>query len=232
MARAAVTPELEKERRRKWILLIVMLLSLAVMITSLIFLARIRGWRVRRSEKSLLTIVSASSPVSADSDQTLSFVDDDFMIDERCAAQLEQMLHDCRAAGHKPKILAAYRSASEQRELFNALTEDLVADGHDFDTARELAALQVDPPGESEHQLGLAVDIADEEDHKPGGTQLWLDAHAWEYGFILRYPAGKENITGKNFVPDHYRYVGTDAAKQIHELDITLEEYVAMFYGN
>ena len=165
MARAAVTPELEKERRRKWILLIVLLLSLAVMITSLVFLARIRGWRVRRSEKSLLTIVSASSPVSADSDQTLSFVDDVFMIDERCAAQLEQMLRDCRAAGYKPIIISAYRSESEQRELFNALTEDLVADGHDFDTARELAALQVDPPGESEHQLGRAVDIAEKAEH-------------------------------------------------------------------
>ena len=73
MARTAVTPEMEKEKRRKLILMTALLLSLAVMITSLIFLARIRGWRVRRSEKSLLTIVSASSPASADSDQTLSF---------------------------------------------------------------------------------------------------------------------------------------------------------------
>ena len=231
MARTAVTPEMEKEKRRKLILMTALLLSLAVMITSLVFLGRIRGWRVRRSERSLLTIVNASSPAPADYDQTLSFVDDDFMIDERCAAQLEQMLLDCRAAGFSPKILAAYRSESEQRELFNALTEDLVSSGYDFETAKSLASLQVDPPGESEHQLALAVDLAPGESNADG-TPGWLDAHAWEYGFILRYPEGKESITGKTYVPDHYRYVGLDAAKQIHELDITLEEYVAMFYGN
>ena len=73
MARPAATPESEKEKRRKWILLITLLLSFAVMITSLFFLAKIRGWRVRRNDKTLLTIVNAQSPVPSDSAQTLAF---------------------------------------------------------------------------------------------------------------------------------------------------------------
>ena len=116
MARSATTPELEKEKRRKWILLITLVLSLAVMLTSLLFLAKIRGWRVRTNDQSLLAIVNENTPVPADSGQTLAFIDDAYMIDARCAAELEQMLLDCRLAGNDPQILAAYRSESEQRE--------------------------------------------------------------------------------------------------------------------
>ncbi len=230
MARSATTPELEKEKRRKWILLITLVLSLAVMLTSLFFLAKIRGWRVRKNDQSLLAIVNENTPVPADSGQTLAFIDDAYMIDARCAAELEQMLLDCRLAGNDPQILAAYRSESEQRELLNAMTEDLTAAGYEFETAREMASEQIEQPGHSEHQLGLAVDIGGKE--SGDGTNRLLDEHAWEYGFIRRYPDGKEDITGKACAQDHFRYVGLDAAKQIHELDITLEEYVSMFYGN
>jgi len=229
MTHSAATPESEKEKRKKWILLITLLLSLAVLLTSLFFLAKIRGWRVRRNDQSLLTIVNAQTPAPADSGQTLAFIDDTHMIDERCVSDLERMLSDCRMAGNNPQILAAYRSESEQRELLNAKTEDLMAEGHDFEQARELAEESVELPGHSEHQLALAVDIEEGED---GATQRWLSEHAWEYGFILRYPEGKEAITGKACSENHFRYVGPDAAKQIHELDITLEEYVSMFYGN
>ena len=230
MARPAATPESEKEKRRKWILLITLLLSFAVMITSLFFLAKIRGWRVRRNDKTLLTIVNAQSPAPSDSAQTLAFIDDTHMIDARCAYELEKMLSDCRAAGHAPHILAAYRSESEQRELLNAVTENYMADGLSFEEAKRRADEEVEQPGCSEHQLGLAVDIGDEQDER--GTQQWLEEHAWEYGFILRYPAEKESVAGMACGENHFRYVGLDAAKQIRELDITLEEYVFMFYGN
>ena len=69
------------------------------------------------------------------------------------------------------------------------------------------------------------------EEKDQSALRLWLSSHAWEYGFILRYPEGKESVTGHAFMPEHYRYVGQSAAKQIYELDVTLEEYVAMFYG-
>lgn len=229
----AATPESEKQNRRKWILIIALSLSLITLITSLFFLARIEGWLGGRDGTTLLTIVNAENAAPEDREQTLAFIDDEHMVDARCATELEGMLMACRAAGFDARVTAAFRSASEQRELFNALADSYMARGSDAASAKELAAREIEQPGHSEHQLGLAVDLADGEDAEKdqGPMQDWLSAHAWEYGFILRYPQGKESITGHGFAPTHYRYVGQAAAKQIRELDLTLEEYVSMFYG-
>ena len=87
-------------------------------------------------------------------------------------------------------------------------------------------------PGTSEHQLGLAVDIVDrsnqnlDESQEDTAVQQWLMAHSWEYGFILRFPTGKSDITGIIYEPWHYRYVGRDAAKEIYDRGICLEEYL------
>ena len=82
-------------------------------------------------------------------------------------------------------------------------------------------------PGTSEHELGLAVDInADKEQSSNEEVYNWLAENAWRYGFILRYPQGKEDITGIDYEPWHYRYVGKEVAKEIYEAGITLEEYV------
>ena len=89
-------------------------------------------------------------------------------------------------------------------------------------------------PGTSEHQLGLAVDIVDKSyqilDKKQETTavQKWLMEHAWEYGFILRYPNGTTDLTGIIYEPWHYRYVGRDAAADIRDKGVTLEEYIEM----
>ena len=202
-------------RRRRWILLSVMALALCFLIVSVLFLARINGWIGGKDETALLTIVDAAHPVSENAYQSLSFLDDSFMVDERCAEELE-----------------AYRSATEQRELLNALTEEYMTQGMSADEARSLALQRHDEPGCSEHQLGLAVDIEDEESEAAALTERWLREHAWEYGFIQRYPQGKESVTHHPYTPAHYRFVGLDAARQIQELDLSLEEYVAMFYGN
>ena len=82
-------------------------------------------------------------------------------------------------------------------------------------------------PGTCEHALGLAVDInADKEQSSNEEVYNWLAENAWRYGFILRYPKGKEDITGIDYEPWHYRYVGKEVAKEIYEEGITLEEYV------
>lgn len=233
MERADMTPETEKENRKKWILLTAMLLSLAVLVISIIFLARINGWAGRKDGMTLLTIVDGETAAPEDQKQTLAFIDDEHMLDARCTQELERLLADCRTAGCEPVITAAYRSASEQRELFNALAESYMEQGSDAESAKALARQLIDPPGHSEHQLGLAVDISDgrENDVAREQTQQWLAEHAWEYGFILRYPEGKESVTGHTFDAAHYRYVGADVSKQIHELDLTLEEYVSMFFS-
>ena len=76
-------------------------------------------------------------------------------------------------------------------------------------------------PGHSEHQTGLAVDL-----NGPDETYAWLAENCWDYGFILRYPDDKIELTGIIYEPWHYRYVGVEAAKQINELGMCLEEYV------
>ena len=233
MEQAPATPETEKEKRRKWILLIAMLLSLAVLIISIVLLARIKGWLGGSESSSLLSIVDSETAAPEDQKQTLSFIDDEHMIDERCAAELEELLAACRGAGFEPVVTAAYRSASEQRELFNTLADSYMEEGADAESARRMAQRKIPLPGHSEHQLGLAVDLADAREDPGAQRELqdWLASHAWEYGFILRYPEGKEQITGHGFEPEHYRFVGTAAAKQIIELELTLEEYVTMFYS-
>ena len=230
MEQAGMTPEKEKLQLKKWILLVGMLLSLALLVTASLFLIKIKGWQGGRNRMSLLTVVNAEQRVPEDSGQTMAYIDDEHMIDARCAAALEGMLKACRAAGCDVEITAAYRSESEQRELYNARVEALIKEGNDEQSAKSLALREIDPPGCSEHQLGLAVDLLGGED--PERTEKWLSEHAWEHGFILRYPDGKESITQHSYVPGHYRYVGPDAAKQIHELSVTLEEYLSMFYSN
>ena len=87
-------------------------------------------------------------------------------------------------------------------------------------------------PGSSEHQIGLSLDIVCNSyqslDEGFGDTEagIWLREHCAEFGFILRYPKGKEYITGIEFEPWHFRYVGVDAATIIMSREITLEEFV------
>ena len=90
-----------------------------------------------------------------------------------------------------------------------------------------MASEWVAAPGTSEHQLGIAVDInADKTKSTNDEVYAWLAEHAWEYGFILRYPKNKESITGTGYEPWHYRYVGKEAAKKIQQEGCCLEEYV------
>jgi D-alanyl-D-alanine carboxypeptidase len=95
------------------------------------------------------------------------------------------------------------------------------------DEAVEAALEIVAIPGTSEHQLGLALDIIAEYDEDSTATWVWLKENCARYGFILRYPAGKEEITGYSYEPWHFRYVGEEAAEEIMSRGITLEEYLA-----
>lgn len=158
------------------------------------------------------------------------------MVDDRCYEDLSRMLSDCRAAGLGPVVCSAYRSLDVQTTLFENKVSYYMNQGMSQQEAEETAATIVAVPGTSEHHLGLAVDIVDElyqqldEAQEETAVQKWLMEHCWEYGFILRYPNGSTDITGIIYEPWHYRYVGAEAAKEIHELDITLEEYLELKY--
>ena len=98
--------------------------------------------------------------------------------------------------------------------------------------AYKTASITVTVPGASEHQVGLAVDIISDkysalnEGFGETDAGIWLKEHSADYGFILRYPKGKEEITGIQYEPWHFRYVGKDAALIIMQQDITLEEFI------
>ena len=154
-------------------------------------------------------------------------------VDERCYPDLQAMMDACRADGLSPVICSAYRTQEYQERLYQAKVEQWLARGYSQDSAKAAAGKSVAIPGTSEHQLGLAVDIVDinnqhlDETQESTEVQKWLMEHSWEYGFILRYPNEKSEITGIIYEPWHYRYVGREDAEQIHALDVCLEEYLA-----
>lgn len=140
---------------------------------------------------------------------------------------LQKMFDDMRAEGVYPIVASGYRSEEEQQMLLEEKIQQYRDQGYSLKKAREAALLRVAEPGTSEHQLGLAVDI-NQEGTRSTAAQVyaWLEQHAWEYGFILRYPEEKSHITGITKEPWHYRYVGQPAAAEIYQRGITLEEYL------
>ena len=158
-------------------------------------------------------------------------------VDARIAGALDDMMEDCRAAGLDPLVCSAYRTVKRQTELFQAKIDAFMADGLSYDEAYEAASAIVAIPGTSEHNLGLAVDICARDyqllDDAQADTpeQQWLMEHCAEYGFILRYPKGKEDITGIIWEPWHYRYGGVEAAQEIMSSGLCLVEYLALLYS-
>lgn len=145
------------------------------------------------------------------------------MMRKEAAAALEQLFEGARKDGIYLAGVSAYRSQATQETLFNHYVQK---DG--LDKAKTYSAV----PGHSEHQSGLAIDVSDSAGHCAAescfaGTKEaeWLKDHAYEYGYIIRYPDGKENITKIKYEPWHIRYVGLQVAKEITERGITLEEY-------
>ncbi len=147
-------------------------------------------------------------------------------IDERIYPDLQQMFDDMRAEELRPYVREGYRTSKEQKDILVEFIVDYIQAGHSPIESYKLAREQVAAVGNSEHQLGLAVDINPYSGSaNEWGVYGWLDENAWKYGFILRYPEGKTDVTGINYEPWHYRYVGKEIAEEIHSKGITLEEY-------
>lgn len=153
-------------------------------------------------------------------------------LEKTAAYMLERMLQKASEDGVELKILSGYRTPEYQREIFDRSVRQRVADGLSYDEAYKITADNVALPYESEHNTGLAVDIVTPNDYdvyeefEDTNQFRWLLANASDYGFILRYPKGKTDITGFVYEPWHYRYVGPYDARRIDNLDITLEEYL------
>lgn len=147
-------------------------------------------------------------------------------LDQRILEPMQQFVADARAEGLSVFLSSGYRGFEEQQYLFNRKVEQY---------GEEKAATIVSRPGTSEHQTGLACDITDEyyelKDESLENTALyqWMSKHCQEYGFIVRYPKDKEEITGIIYEPWHFRYVGVEAATYMVEHNLCLEEFVALY---
>lgn len=153
-------------------------------------------------------------------------------IDSRIYPYLQKMFDDARMEGIYPIVRSGYRTRQEQEDIYCDRIRKYQAEGMSEEEARTEAELWVAVPGTSEHELGLAVDI-NADKTRSEGTEVyeWLKNHAHLYGFINRYPWDKTEITGVANEPWHYRYVGEEAASEIYERGICLEEYLGSIDG-
>ena len=151
----------------------------------------------------------------------LKFANKDKKLRGDARIAFEKLSNDAYKKGLKIIVVSAFRAYSYQKNLYNKYVIENGLDYADRCSARA---------GHSEHQTGLAIDIMgsnnDYNKFHESKEFNWMINNAHKYGFILRYPKGKEHITGFKYEPWHYRYVGIEAASIIHEKKITLEEYI------
>ncbi len=181
--------------------------------------------KAEESKEWYLLLVNPWNRMPDDFEIETADVEKGYVIDSRVRDALSQMLADCRAAGYSPQIISTFRTRETQQYLYDHTANK-------DDTAY---------PGTSEHECGLAADIIDsgsagwsdplikKQEDMP--AQKWLMEHCQDYGFILRYPEDKEDITGIIYEPWHYRYVGKEHAANIMKSGVCLEEYLQNEFG-
>ena len=179
-----------------------------------------------------LLLVNPWNALPEDYEVELATLSNGLQVDARIYDDLSDMLTDCRAAGLSPIVCSAYRTQATQTRLYNNKVARVRASGVPEDQVEAEAARWVAKPGTSEHQTGLALDIVAasyqilDEKQEDTAEQQWLMENSWKYGFILRYPSEKSDVTGIGYEPWHYRYVGKAAAAEIHRTGVCLEEYL------
>ncbi|MBQ8527785.1 MAG: M15 family metallopeptidase [Lachnospiraceae bacterium] len=180
-----------------------------------------------------IMLINKQHPVPEDYEFTLATIKGSMKCDERIIPELQQMMKDAQKDGVSLVIRSPYRDYERQIYLFNRKIKNYMRSKMSYLESYRTTAQSVTVPGASEHQVGLALDITSNtyttltEGFAETEAGKWLAEHSYEYGFILRYPDGKEDITGITFEPWHFRYVGKTAAKYIYDNDLTLEEFVA-----
>lgn len=163
----------------------------------------------------------------------------DYQLDIRCADFAIEMFKAAEKEGISLAVCSAYRSFEKQEENFSDYVEYLIKQGYSEQQAIKITEAQIAYPGESEHNAGLSMDIVTKnwfDYHTEVNAEFentkefkWLIKNSYKYGFIMRYPQGGEYITGFDYEPWHYRFVGADHAEQIYYMGITLEEYLENF---
>ena len=221
-----------KKKKDNWI---VKLLKIVVAIYLLLVLCQLIGdaysrlsvtHKITVSEEWNLIIVNRWNELPEDYSVELTELSNGQKVDSRIYPYLQEMFDAARAEGVYPVVREGYRTEEEQKEILDDKIQTYINQGYSQSRAERTAKEWVALPGTSEHQLGIAVDInADKSKCSNEEVYAWLAENAYKYGFILRYPLGKQEITGTSYEPWHYRYVGEEAALEIYEQGKCLEEY-------
>lgn len=184
----------------EWIVIVLALVLLAVAGM------RVFHWRAERQSTGAPVLVNQWNRVeSAGFTPQLREIEG-VQVDESLLKPLEELLSAARSAGFSPTVSEGYLTAEEE------------------------SGADCRVPGESEHELGLAVHFSEQSGREADFSQ-WLQSNAWRWGFLLRYPESASEQTGI-VQYNHYRYVGVAVAEQIRSLGISLEEYMDLFYGD
>lgn len=171
-----------------------------------------------------LILANPWTPIPEQYEMNLVEVPGGEKVDERIYDPLMNMLEAAKEGNwdQLPQIVSGYRTSRKQQQLYDDKIAKYRQEGYSHEEAVRQAKRWVAVPGYSEHQLGLAVDIN-------GATYdlyFWLQENSYKYGFIFRYPGAKTDITGTAEEVWHYRYVGVEAATEMYEQGICLEEYL------
>lgn len=168
----------------------------------------------------------------------LAEVDNEQKIDSRIVEAWASWKDAALQDGHRLFFASGHRDVGRQANNFNRTIQEYMDEGMSEEEAVEKAKEYLTEPGHSEHHTGLALDIVDEEwivsgqglepEYENEASQKWLLASMTDYGFVLRYPEGKEEITGINYEPWHFRYVGVENAQFMEKNELTLEEYIEL----
>lgn len=183
-----------------------------------------------------MVLVNGDHPMEEGYVPQLKELEEGLSLDARIIDAAKDMLSDAKKAGLHIDICSAYRSVERQEQVFGESMKERVKDGMSYWDAFNETSLNVAIPGTSEHALGLALDLISnqytelDERQETTAEAKWLKENCHKYGFILRYPPEKTNITGIIYEPWHYRYVGVEDATEIMKLGITLEEYLQDYY--
>lgn len=179
-----------------------------------------------------LVLVNDAHTLPYDYTVSLTSIDGKQSVDERILPMLQSMLKDAETKGYSFRVTSGYRDMERQQNLFLDMVNKMTESGISYKEAFYRAKQKIALPGKSEHQTGLAVDLVPNnkvsESTVEGSSpeMVWLRDNCKNYGFILRYPAGKSEITGVEYEPYCFRYVGQEAAALIMDKGITLEEYL------
>jgi D-alanyl-D-alanine carboxypeptidase len=197
---------------------------------------------ITASGKTYLTLVNKENPCGTDYvpedlsviPAELTLYGKEVQMESAAALAAEALIRELHAAGFEDiRITSGYRSYEYQQILFNTYLGNEMKKHPDWTLEQCSAEVLTYSalPGESEHQTGLCVDLISienvvlDETFAQHPAYAWLVDHAHFFGFILRYPEGKEGITGYSYEPWHFRFVGLETAAKIHKKGLTLEEF-------